>query len=206
MSSFHFTKILVFKRMEEVVGEAPSEPIVSPSVEVAGDASSDIHSTSVVPVPVEVVGDSSPSLSGSVAPAPAASVLPVVEVRDDLPLPSPVVDVRSGSSSSSPVMETRADPRSLFSNSTINSSTSIHSQGEGEDNIRSCKVGPREHQKGNFQWKVQALILEGPRRVRRLLAKKLLDPIRFLPSRRRDRFPTHPIRENILTSNFVRTN
>ncbi|KAL2471575.1 hypothetical protein Adt_39711 [Abeliophyllum distichum] len=91
--------------MAKVVGDALSEPIVSPSVEIAGDASSDLSSMSVVPVLVETLGDSSPS----------------------------------------PFWErgTCSSGRCSLGGGAVNSSTSILSQDKGEEDIRSCKVGPK---------------------------------------------------------------
>ncbi|KAL2517602.1 hypothetical protein Adt_13849 [Abeliophyllum distichum] len=128
MSGFYFTKIHAFKiRCGRVLDEKPRvvrvegtplEPIVFLSVEVAGDASSDLSSMSVVPIPVEMVGD-----------------------FFSIPLWGHVTC--SSGRRSHGGGEARADLRLLSSNSTINLSTSIPSQGKGEGDIRSCEVPKR---------------------------------------------------------------
>ncbi|KAL2512064.1 hypothetical protein Adt_17664 [Abeliophyllum distichum] len=119
------------------------KPIVSSFVEIVGDVPSALSSTNVVPVPVEVVRDSSPLPSRSTAPIPALGYSPVVNVKDNSPSPSPVVDIGSDSSSSSPIMEAHTDLQSLPFGSTVNLSISIHSQGEEKGYVRGCEVGPK---------------------------------------------------------------
>ncbi|KAL2526609.1 hypothetical protein Adt_11663 [Abeliophyllum distichum] len=84
MAGFYFTKIPVLKiRSGRVMDEKPRvvsiapvlEPTILSAVEVVRDVPPALSSTNVVPIPVEVIGDSSPFSSGSTAPALVAGAL-----------------------------------------------------------------------------------------------------------------------------------
>ncbi|KAL2466129.1 Uncharacterized protein Adt_41980 [Abeliophyllum distichum] len=137
--------------------------------------------------------------SGSTTPTPTVGAPPVVQVRDDSSFLSPVIDVGSGSSSSSPIMEARADLPSLPSDSTLNLSTSILSQGKGEGDVQSYEVVPKEAQKRRLLGEGAGIDSEGAKKSRTALPQETSGSNQVLPSRHRDLFPTHPIGENVLT-------